>query len=309
MNQVTDEAADRSQMLVAQEAEGAFTLILERYESRAFEHVVVPEGVTQILPDAFRGHAEIRSISLPSTLESLGKRAFYKCTGLEAIEVPDGVFEIGTACFSKCSSLRSVALPDALLRLEERTFEQCASLEELSGAGEVDEVGENAFAGCKRLAAVPFMANLKTVAHAAFKGCESLREVDVPRVSFIGSEAFSGCRGLRRVALPDPIAEVGKNAFMGCRSLQVIEGLELYVKTYADAFPRALVEQAGAIRPQDAWLKESEYREQHADELSEALAQRDALADQAAALNSQLAELDERINLLQNPTLEMLASM
>jgi uncharacterized repeat protein (TIGR02543 family) len=44
-------------------------------------------------------------VSLPSTLESIGERAFYGCTGLEAIWVGASVTEIGEQVFEGCAKL------------------------------------------------------------------------------------------------------------------------------------------------------------------------------------------------------------
>ncbi len=50
------------------------------------ENVILPEGITVITADAFKGNASIVSVVLPSTLKAIGDKAFYGCTALKTIE-------------------------------------------------------------------------------------------------------------------------------------------------------------------------------------------------------------------------------
>ena len=55
----------------------------------AARNVVIGEGVTSIGESAF-GEISIRSVSIPSTVASIGENAFYKCYKLESITVASG---------------------------------------------------------------------------------------------------------------------------------------------------------------------------------------------------------------------------
>lgn len=49
------------------------------------EHLVIGEGITRIGNYAFYRGSNLQSISLPSTLESIGQNAFRQCSGLTSI--------------------------------------------------------------------------------------------------------------------------------------------------------------------------------------------------------------------------------
>lgn len=65
-------------------------------------HFVIPEGVTEIGENAFRG-----------------------CTGLTAIELPDSVIEIGCYAFSGCVYLQEINFPASLKRIGLQAFIGC----------------------------------------------------------------------------------------------------------------------------------------------------------------------------------------
>ena len=100
--------------------------------------VVVPEGVTTIrsvdgsddgrggggfwTSGAFAGASNLTSVTLPSSLQTIGIRAFAACTALREIVIPEGVTEIGDHAFAGCRSLASVTLPSTLTRLGRSAF-------------------------------------------------------------------------------------------------------------------------------------------------------------------------------------------
>lgn len=251
------------------EGKEGFGLIVERYYSRDAKRVVVPDGVTQILPGAFRGHSEIIEVVLPETLESVGREAFRDCTALAAISIPDAVFEIGQRAFSGCSELACVHLPAGLMRVERSVFSRCAKLREVHGGGEVFLVGDGAFSGCGALQRMPDFPCLEAIGSEAFSGCSSLEHALLPSaVRAVGTEAFRNCAKLREAALPHEVQSMGKNVFAGCFLLDRVDGADELAARFPDAFPRALVNGAGMLRPQDRVRDERDFARAHADEIA-----------------------------------------
>ena len=60
---------------------------------------------------AFSGFTRLRSVSLPDTLESIGKDAFAECSSLSELYIPDSVRSIGSGALAGCSSLKSLDIP------------------------------------------------------------------------------------------------------------------------------------------------------------------------------------------------------
>jgi hypothetical protein len=63
------------------------------------EDVTVPNGVTDIMDEAFSGHATIKSIVLPDGAKVIGEGAFSNATAFSAITIPSSVTAIGANAF------------------------------------------------------------------------------------------------------------------------------------------------------------------------------------------------------------------
>ena len=70
--------------------------------------VVIPESVTEIGEEAFRGCKALASVVIPESVTEIGKEAFYGCESLASVEIFAGVTEIGRSAFSRCESLSSI---------------------------------------------------------------------------------------------------------------------------------------------------------------------------------------------------------
>ena len=74
------------------------------------------------------GMNNLTSISIPSSVTSIGNSAFYNCSRLTSLEIPNSVTNIGNAAFSACSSLTSVEIPNSVTRIGNSAFEYCTNL-------------------------------------------------------------------------------------------------------------------------------------------------------------------------------------
>ena len=68
------------------------------------EEIVIPstykgKAVTQILPDAFEGAKNLKTITIPEGVTSIGDSAFLKCKSLESVRIPSSVTDIGYSAF------------------------------------------------------------------------------------------------------------------------------------------------------------------------------------------------------------------
>ena len=82
--------------------------------ARTLRVVNVEEGVTSIGDFAFASCMSVTSVSLPTTLETIGTCAFSTCSALTEITIPEGVTAIGDAAFIDCIKLSQLTLPGSL---------------------------------------------------------------------------------------------------------------------------------------------------------------------------------------------------
>ena len=69
---------------------------------------IIPNTVTRIGPNAFRGCSDLTNISIPKSITIIGESAFYDCSSLTNISIPNSVTSIGKYAFSGCKSLKDV---------------------------------------------------------------------------------------------------------------------------------------------------------------------------------------------------------
>ena len=74
----------------------------------------------------FEGSA-LENIKLPSTLKKIESCAFGFCTNLKSITLPDSLEYIGEGCFGG-SALESISLHPALKTIEDKAFYTCENL-------------------------------------------------------------------------------------------------------------------------------------------------------------------------------------
>ena len=110
-------------------------------------HAVLPEGMTELPPRAFRGRTTLVSVACPRSLISIGEEAFFGCTSLVYIDFSASLTLIGPGAFENCSSLRSITLPDSLTSIRMCAFWQCSSLTRAKFPAGLTSIGEWSF-GC-----------------------------------------------------------------------------------------------------------------------------------------------------------------
>lgn len=90
---------------------------------------------------------------IPSSITSVGNWAFEDCNSLTSITLPSSVTSIGWDAFSG-TAIRSIVIPVSVSSIESSTFEDCTSLTSITIPSKVTSVGSFAFRGCTSLTSV-----------------------------------------------------------------------------------------------------------------------------------------------------------
>lgn len=110
---------------------------LLRFPPKA-ERALIPEGVKALGDDAFSG-GKLKSLSLPGSLETIGRFAFNSCPNLTQIILPEGLRSIGERAFTNCA-VRSIELPDTLEFLGAYAFSGAYDLGEVIFPQDIETV-------------------------------------------------------------------------------------------------------------------------------------------------------------------------
>ncbi|MBR4269732.1 MAG: leucine-rich repeat domain-containing protein [Prevotella sp.] len=73
---------------------------------------IIPNSVTRIGNNAFRGCSGLTSVTIPNSVTSIGNNAFSGCSGLTSITIGNSVTSIGNNAFNGCSGLTSIILAE-----------------------------------------------------------------------------------------------------------------------------------------------------------------------------------------------------
>ncbi len=172
---------------------------------------------------AFDGCSGLTSVTIPSSVTSIGSGTFRGCKGLTSISIPDSVTEIGSTAFKYCRGLTSVTIPDSVTSIGSYAFAECSGLTSISIPDSVTEIGGGAFDGCSGLTSITIPDSVTYIGGSAFMDCSGLTSVIIPdSVTYIGERAFYNCSGLTSVTIGSSVTYIGEYAFGDCSGLKNI---------------------------------------------------------------------------------------
>ncbi len=70
----------------------------------------------------------IHSVTIPQSVTSIGKSAFYRCYALTTLSLGENIEKIGSYAFAECGHLTNVTIPEKVKTIEPYTFGWCTSL-------------------------------------------------------------------------------------------------------------------------------------------------------------------------------------
>nr|AGS53204.1 cell surface protein [uncultured bacterium contig00093] len=202
---LSGEGADKTITISGTGAMMAFTDVVTsrpwNSEIANIKTIVISDGVTTVGAYAFgssilaNAARNATSLTLPSTLTSIGTFAFSSCRGLTSLTLPEGLTRIGNYAFLDCRGLTSLTLPSTLTSIGTQAFGDCSGL---TGTLTIPE-------------------GVTSIGSSAFYYCSGLTgSLTIPAsVTSIGDYAFSGCSGLTEVIAlnPNPVTLSNANAF------------------------------------------------------------------------------------------------
>ena len=146
----------------------------------AFGAIFVFLGCSSITSHALLGCSSLTSLTLPSSLQSIGDRAFYGCKSLTSLTLPSSLQSIGDHAFYRCSSLTSLTLPSSLQSIGDHAFYDCSSLTSLTFPSSLQSIGDSAFSCCSSLTSLTLPYSLQSIGEEAFDYCKSLSTLYIP---------------------------------------------------------------------------------------------------------------------------------
>ena len=171
--------------------------VLKAYYGDSFD-VVIPDNVV-VIENAFTG-LRIKNVVIPNGVNEIVRNAFANCSELESIVIPNSVSKIGINAFLGCKSLKSIIIPPKVNEISIGAFKDCSSLSSITLSDSIKTINEDAFSGCSSLESITIPNSVICIAAYAFQNCVSLRTITIPSNDIvIGTHAFKGCTALDSV--------------------------------------------------------------------------------------------------------------
>ena len=212
------------------------------YTPAALKTVVITGG-TQIAAKAFYNCVSIRSLTIPSSITSIGENSFYNCHGLIEIvnksslniragsEDYGGIALYAKNVYTPTSGESKLKVQDDLMFYEDGNEVYLVGYvgkptdlvlpDSFNGKNYV--VNYNAFYSCESLTSLTIGSGVTAIKESAFGYCRSLKSVIIPdSVKTIESYAFLNDESLISVTIGRGITYIGESAFNSCVSLESV---------------------------------------------------------------------------------------
>ena len=220
--------------------------------------VVIPNSVTAIGDEAFKGSTNLTSVEIPNSVTAIGSSAFYGCSSLTSIDIPNSVTGIGEQAFYKCKGLNLMNIPESVDTIGKNAFYGIDTIfyagkatGELWRWGQYKVIrgvrnGDFVYADGTKSCIVGYLGSdsvivipntVTAIGANAFKGYAKLTSIEIPNsVTAIGSSTFYGCSSLTSIEISNSVTGIGEQAFYNCKGLNLMDVPESVATIGKNAF-------------------------------------------------------------------------
>ncbi len=178
--------------------------VLYKYKGNKHEEtsIVVKEGITSIAPGAFEG-CNLKSITIPNSVTSIGEFAFYLCSGLTSITIPNNVTSIGDYAFYACNGLTSITIPNSVTNIGKHAFDETPWYDnQPDGVIYINSVLYKYKGNMLKGTSIVVKKEIASISPYAFYGCSGLKSITIPKsVTKIGKRIIERCSDLHTVVV------------------------------------------------------------------------------------------------------------
>ena len=197
----------------------------------------------------FRGYKHLKSVTIPSGVQSIGSYAFANST-IESATIPATVGSFNEA-FKECSSLKDINYTGSLSDWMRINFTKSEDnplyyattdyqrqlkingnvVTSVTVPNDITSIPQYTFAGYKQLSSVEIGAHVQNIGQYAFQNCSALASVtidDAVSDLIIGKGVFNNNSGLTNITIPAGVKSIGEMAFdgAGLQSITIADGVE-----------------------------------------------------------------------------------
>ncbi len=176
---------------------------------------------TEIGNEAFKGSGNLKTVTFPSSLKTIGNSVFVNCGNLNSVNLGDTAVETIGSCAFQGTKIDEITFPDSLKTIGKQAFNNCVSLASVTFGvnSNLTAIEDEAFKGCTALTSIAFPDSLTTLGIDSFMNCGVLTSVTWPdNPEFTTVRGFYGSSALGNNVLrsiPSSVTTIDDNAFYG----------------------------------------------------------------------------------------------
>lgn len=206
--------------------------VLLQYTGKA-SSVTIPDGITRIEDKAFYNCSQLKNVTIPQSVETIGESAFAN-TMLTKVVLPAKLKEVPESAFRGCTRLSSIKIPDSVTVIKKGAFEDCSLLKTITFGKNLKEIRENAFAAT------------------------AWTQLVIPKsITRIKKHAFATCEAAKKVTIQGSTKKISANAFYLCPKLTIIyKASPKNFQTCLDVEEREYIKR-GKSKIKFSWIKVS----------------------------------------------------
>lgn len=211
--------------------------------------VKIKDGTLTIAGQAFSFKKNLKTISIPNSVEYIGENAFYNCEKMKSVKIPSNIKKIDNQAFAGCFQLLKISAPKKYFDIGISAFSESLWDEDnyklnkvLYSTGwdltikEIESgvigVSRNAY-NFKYYNKIVLPSTVKYIAPLSFSGTQNLKTISIPiGVKRIEEKTFAHGLKLKYIELPSSVEFIANNAFEGTNGV-VIKGVK---DSYAHKF-------------------------------------------------------------------------
>jgi hypothetical protein len=217
---------------------------------RYIKTIIVEEGVVELETAAFRDLTNVTSVSLPTSLTTIGHEAFRNCTSLDSVYVPKNVCNLKDRWVTECSDLSVIEIDKAnqcyfvdkygAVYTKDTTtlvvLPQDMIIDELIIIDGVTSFATDALYGHKHLTQLRLPASMTVVEYGALDNMRSLKTIyfESEKAPIFRNEIGGGTNTSNlAVYIPCVVPEdPNRPGEFGTQMGVSVKNIELYLNTY-----------------------------------------------------------------------------
>jgi uncharacterized repeat protein (TIGR02543 family) len=217
---------------------GATGIAARAFNGATLTSITIPSSVTSIGLRAFQGTSALTSITIPSSVTTINEYAFNNA-GLTSITIPASVTSFGVNIFENSQLTTAEFAPgSSLTGIPSFLFAQAYKLTSITIPEAFTTIGNSAFANTA-ITSITIPANVTSIGDFAFSnsGLTAITFASGSKLASIGEQAFVGNLGLTSITIPASVTTIGVSAFSNSQYFAAPGTLSLTAIDVAPANP------------------------------------------------------------------------